>query len=74
MHGAAWRPLKYCLKVHGATVNTLNTARAAQRPFKYSPEMHGAAWTPLKYYLKMHETSWNHCVDFKYYRSRMKTL
>ena len=60
MHGATWRPLKYCLEMHGATVYILNIARATWRPFRYSLDMHGAAWS--------------HSIYFKYYRSRMETF
>ena len=33
-------------------------------------EPHGTAWSCME----LHGTAWSHCVNFKYYRSRMETL
>ena len=78
MHGAAWSRMELHmlgaawsrLEQHGATVSTLNTTGAVWRPFKLGLEMHGAAWSRME----LQRAAWNHCVNFKYYRSRMETL
>ena len=76
MFGAAWSRMEQ----HAATVSTLYTTGAVWRPFQLGLEMHGTAWSRIEPHgavwsrMELQRAACNHCVNFKYYRSRMETL